>query len=206
MFIPEFGHILARTPDGAEVVFVPSLQNMASIGSPREVVETVALLQAGASMYWHLVAARQTLLACCVAGDPWPLVGESREPRPGASGIRPEAVAGLQGLDAFDGPQLVPAASASQDRLTGGAAAMTPAELLAIAQHLVVHGLTSKSPPAGQRGQFAEASALTMTQLRILFEAKFPDAKAKAVPTRDEYREQMADRKAKLRSKGMLVT
>jgi len=184
--MPEVGHVRVIAPTGQEFDFVPSLGAFNSLGTGPEIVQTAAdLFDRRPSV--HVTAARCVMLACHAGdGDITALVGCLSE----------------DGLD-------VPGA-------------MPVAELLAVTRHLVQHGMAGKARPGGSRGQYAqdfsvaqhvaaaqahlgtsraEALAMTMTEMQLLIEAKFPEAKVREVPTREEYRKQvaaiMARRKAK---------
>lgn len=192
--LPELGHVVCAAPGGAEVVFVPSLGRIATIGTPADIVEVAGALQS-ASVTQQVRAARIVLMSCAAEGDPLPLIGWLEHSN---------WTGGL-----VDVPGLMP-----------------PAEMVAIAQHLLMHGLAGKSRPGGGRGGYAkafsvaehiasavvhlglsreEAADLTMTELQLMIETKFPDSKPKDVPTRDEYREQMAALKERMRAKGIHV-
>jgi hypothetical protein len=180
--MPEVGHVRAVTPAGQEFEFIPSLGAINALGTGVEIVKTAADL-----FDWrpsvHLTAARCVLLACRVGdADLSELIGT-----PDGAGSMPEA------------------------------------ELMALARHLVQHGLTGKARPGGGRGQYAtefsvaehvaaavahlgisraDALAMTMTEMQLLIEAKFPQAQARKVPTREEYDQQMAALLARRKEKG----
>lgn len=179
--MPELGHVRVITPAGQEVDLIPSLGAINSLGTGPEIVSTAADLFDRRPLV-SLTAARCVVLACRVGdADLSDLIGT------------PE-----------------------------GSGAMPDAELMAVARHLVQHGTAGKSRPGGRRGDFATefsvaqhvaaavahlgvtkeaALGMTMTEMQLLIEAKFPDAKAAEVPTRDEYRKQLAAIMAKRKGK-----
>jgi hypothetical protein len=96
-------------------------------------------------------------------------------------------------------------------------------ELLAVARHLVQNGMAGKARPGGAGGEYAQefsvakhvaaaqahlgitkqqVLAMTMTELQLLIEAKFPQAQGRKVPTREEYDRQMAAILARRKEKG----
>ena len=100
-------------------------------------------------------------------------------------------------------------------RYAGGA--MSEAERVIIAKHLLQHGMVGRARPGGRRvaeqGAFveefraseyiaaarvhlglsaADAEALSMTEFQQLLEMKFPDAKAQDLPSLEEYEAAMA--------------
>ena len=191
--MPEIGHVRVIAPDGQAFDFVPSLAAINSLGTGAEIVRAAADLYDRRPLV-ALTAARCVMQACHVANDDiGPLVGWS-DAR----------------LDAPGEPIDMPGA-------------MPVPEIMAVARHLVQHGTAGKSRPGGNRGQYAqefsvaqhlaaaqahlgttraEALAMTMTEMQLLIEAKFPEAKAREVPTRDEYRKQLAAIMAKRQTKG----
>lgn len=179
--MPDVGHVRVITPAGQEVDFVPSLGAINSLGTGAEIVQTAADLYDRRPLV-SLTAARCVMLACRAGeADISDLIGT------------PDAEGG-----------------------------MPAAELMALARHLLQHGTAGKSKPGGGRGQYATefsvaqhvaaavahlgvtkeaALGMTMTEMQLLIEAKFPDAKAAQVPTRDEYRRQLEAILAKRKGK-----
>lgn len=92
--------------------------------------------------------------------------------------------------------------------------AMSEAEQILIACHLMRHGIIGKARPGkADSGRFtpefhaaeyiaaarvhlglstSDAEALSMTEFQAAFEMKFPEAKAAEIPSREEYRALMA--------------
>lgn len=183
--MPELGHVRV-TVAGQDHDFVPSLAAINSLGSGAEIIQTAADLHDRRPLFF-LAAARAVMLAC-YRGDPealLPLIGWQEDGR--------------------DHP-----------------GAMPQAELLAVARHLIQHGTAGKAKPGSSRGQYtaefsvaqhvaaavghlgvsrADALAMTMTEMQFLIEAKFPEARAKEVPSREEYRKQLAAIMAKRKGK-----
>ncbi len=167
----ECGFVRAVASDGAEFTFRPSLARIASLGTPQEIVSLYAGL--------HGPRAAQDsayVLAClCDQDDVTPLVGWTDEQG---------AHAGL----------------------------MPPDEQIIIARHLMQHGIVGKAKPGKGDGKYSDsfkaaeyiaaacvhlglsredAESLSMTEFQTMFEMKFPDSKAKEVPSRSEYDEFM---------------
>lgn len=160
--------------DGTEFTFRPSLGRIASLGNPHEIVDLYAGLHGA-----HAAKDAAYVLAClCDQEDPSPLIGahvdDAWQP-----GVMPEA------------------------------------EQIIIARHLMQHGIVGKARPEKKGdGAYsdtfdaseyisaarvhlglssADAEAMSMTEFQTMLEMKFPEAnKKRNVPTRDEYREQMA--------------
>lgn len=175
----ECGFVRAVTEDGAEFTFTPSLGRIATLGNPQEIVAIFAAL--------HGPKAEETaayVLAClCDQDDATPLIGWRDE------------------TGWHDG-------------------SMPPAERVIIAQHLMQHGIVGKARPerAGS-GEYsdrfeaaeyiaaarvhlglssADAEALSMTELQLMLEMKFPDAAKRPetdIPSLDEY--QAAEQRAR---------
>lgn len=178
--LTECGFTRAELPDGSAFTFRPSLGRIAALGTPAEIVDLYAQLhgpRAGAAAAWVLaVLADQE--------DVTPLTGAAE-------------VEGA-GWDV----RVV---------LRGGA--MPEADRIILARHLMQHGVCGKARPGASGGSYSpefhsaehiaaavahlgvshdEAAAMSMTQLQLAFEAKFPDLKkARDVPTADEYRQFM---------------
>lgn len=182
----ECGFVRATTSDGAEYTFTPSLGRIASLGTPHEIVAMFAALHgpdpAPTAAY---------VLAClCDQDDPLPLIG---------------------------GVEIDPGDSAAPDRRLPGL--MPVAEQIVIAQHLMRHGIVGKAKPnkagsgayserfdaaefvAAARAHFgmsaADAEALSMTELQLMIDMKFPEQANRTpggrdVPTREEYEAAMA--------------
>jgi hypothetical protein len=177
----ECGFVRAIAEDGSEWTFTPSLANIASLGNPGEIVALYARLHGpfaeGAASY---------VLAClCDQEDPLPLIGgfliDPCDPT----------------IPVVDIPALMPAA-----------------ELVIIARHLMQHGIIGKARPGRGDGNYAEtfeaaeyiaaarvhlgmsaadAEALSMTELQLMLEMKFPDSDpTRDVPSREEYDRAMA--------------
>ena len=164
----ECGFVRAVASDGAEFTFRPSLARIASLGTPQEIVSLYAGL--------HGPRAAQDsayVLAClCDQDDVTPLTGW------------------------YD-----------QDSHHPGA--MPPDEQIIIARHLMQHGIVGKAKPGSGGGKYsdsfnaaeyiaaacahlglsrADAESLSMTEFQTMFEMKFPDSKAKEVPSREAYK------------------
>jgi hypothetical protein len=185
----ECGLVRALAGDGTEYTFRPSFARIAALGSPHEIVALYAALHGPA-------AAEESayVLAClCDQEDPTPLIG-----------WRDDA-----GWHAGEMPQ---------------------AEQIIIARHLMQHGICGKARPESSAGaaagQFsdrfeaaeyiaaarvhlglssADAEALSMTEFQTMLAMKFPDnrpggAKARDVPSREQYEAAMA--KLKERGRG----
>ena len=185
--MPEVGHVRVMATDGQEFDFVPSLGAINSLGTGAEIVSTAADLF-DRRPFVSLCAARCVLRACYAGDDDIsPLIGHLT-------------------ADAKD-----------------VAGSMSTTEMMAVARHLAQHGMAGKARPGGGRGGYATefsiaqhvaaavahlgitrdaALSMTMTEMQMLIESKYPETKAKEVPTRDEYRQQlaaiMARRKAKV--------
>lgn len=175
----ECGLTRAQLPDGQEYTFRPELGRIADLGSPREIVQLYADLhgaRAGES-------AAYILAVLCDSEDVTPLTGWRDD-----TGQHPGAMPG--------------------------------AEQALIARHLMQHGVCGLARPGGRgsaSGSYArefsaaehiaaavahlgvshaEAAAMSMTQLQLAFEAKFPElSKKRDVPSADEYRAFMAKMK-----------
>lgn len=134
---------------------------------------------------------------------------------PAAPQAAADVLAGL--CDQDDPTPLIgePAATPQGVRHVGGA--MTEAERVIIAKHLMQHGIVGNARPDGrrvaERGAYteefraseyiaaarvhlglsgAEAEALSMTEFQQLLEMKFPEAKAQDLPSLEEYEAAMA--------------
>lgn len=176
--LPEVGHVRITTKAGREYVFRPALSRVAALGDPVEIIAVYGDLH---RPYAARDAAAYVLATFCDEPDCTPLTGW---------------------------------------RDDGGwhAGAMPAGEMVTIACHLMMHGMAGKARP-GQRsapGEYSprfdvaehiasavvhlgvsrqEAADMTMTEIQMLVEAKYPDAHKKAgkdYATRDEYRAQMA--------------
>lgn len=168
----ECGFSRAQTEDGSEYTFRPSFARIAALGSPAEIVKLYADLHGPQA---HRTAG-YVLATLCDQDDPTPLLGW------------------LDATGWHDG-------------------AMPSAEQVLIARHLMQHGIIGKAKPSKGGGQFsqefhaaeyiaaarvhlglssADAEALSMTEFQTAFEMRFPEAKAKELPSREEYREMMA--------------
>lgn len=170
----ECGFVRAQAPDGSEWTFRPSLGRIATLGSPADIVQLYADLHGTQA----IEAAVYVLVTLCDQDDVTPLIGwrdgDGRHP-----GMMPEH------------------------------------EIIIIAQHLMRHGVAGKSKP-GSGGKYSpefhvaeyiamavahlgmqpsEAEALSMTELQMSLEAKFPEMKKAERPSREEYREFMAKMK-----------
>lgn len=186
----EHGFVRAQLPDGREWTFTPSIGRIAELGTPTGIVETFAALHGPRAE----AEALDVLAALCDQDGAADLIGWRDE----------------------DGA------------LRDGA--MPPAERVILARHLMQHGVCGKPDTSGGRqpeggdfsdrfdaGEFiaaarahlgmsyADAAALSMTELQQLMRVKFPPqqgkgAGAKNVPTRAEYDAAM-QRLAALREK-----
>jgi len=185
--MPEVGHVRVIAQGGQEFDFVPSLGAINKLGTGPEIVQTAADLY-DRRPFLSLTAARVVMQACHVGeGDVFALVG-------------------CMSADGHDVPGSMPVA-----------------EILTVARYLVQHGTAGKSRPGGGRGKYsaefsvaqhvaaavahlgvarADALAMTMTEMQMLVEAKYPESKAKEVPTREEYRKQLAAILAKRKARG----
>ena len=179
----ECGFVCAQASDGQEFTFRPSLARIASLGSPREVVQLFADLHGPRADQ----AAAYVLACLCDQDDPAPLIGHA-EPKPDDKGF-------------IHVPGLMPAP-----------------EMVLIARHLMQHGICGKAKPGakapaeqgGYSQEFdaaeyiaaarvhlglssADAEALSMTELQLLLEMKFPEQSSGTadVPTLEEYEAQM---------------
>lgn len=187
----EHGFVRAQLPDGREWTFTPSIGRVAELGTPTGIVETFAALHGPRAE----AEALDVLAALCDQDEPAELIG-----------WRDDA-----------------------GRVCDGA--MTPAERLILARHLMQHGVCGKPDTSGGRqpeggdysdrfeaGEFialarahlgmsyADAAALSMTELQQLMRVKFPPEKgkggAKNVPTRAEYDAAMQRLKATREKRG----
>lgn len=175
--LPEVGHVRVTTEAGREYTFRPALSRVAALGDPVQIVATYGDLHRQSTA----ISAAAYVLATMCDDDCTDLIGYA-------------------------------------DGEVWRFGAMPPGEMLTIARHLMQHGIAGKARPGAQAapsGKYSprfdvaehvaaavahlgvsrdDALGMTMTEMQLLVEAKFPDAKAKArdVPTRDEYRAQMA--------------
>lgn len=168
----ECGFTKAQAPDGSEWTFTPALGRIATLGDPREIVQLFADLHGPRATE----AARYVLACLCDQDDVTPLIGWRDE-----SGRHPGA--------------------------------MPEAEQVLIARHLMQHGIIGKAKPGNGGGKYAEtfnaaefvaaavahlgmqpsaAEALSMSELQLALEAKFPEMRKAERPSRDEYRDFMA--------------
>lgn len=175
----ECGFARAQMPDGQEYTFRPSFARIAALGSPADIVRLYAALH---GTQGHS-AAGYILATLCDQDDPTPLIGWYD-----AHGWHPGA--------------------------------MPAAEQVILARHLMQHGIIGKAKPSKGGGQYAQefhaaeyiaaarvhlglssadAEALSMTEFQTAFEMRFPEAKAKELPSREEYREMMAKIEGKKR-------
>lgn len=172
----ECGFVRATLGDGAEYTFTPSLGRIASLGAPRELVAMFAALHG-----------------------------------PDAEKVAPYVLAGL--CDQDDLTELIGEAAPTPKGVEFKGGAMPPAEQLVIARHLMMHGMVGRPKPAevaeasycdafnaaeyiaAARAHLgmsaADAEALSMTELQLMLEMKFPDATRQAasrdIPTAEEY-------------------
>ena len=174
----ECGFTRAQTEDGTEYTFRPSFARIAALGCPSEIVQLYADLHGKDAAK----AAAYVLVILCDQ-DCLPLTGWY------------DAQGWHQG-------------------------AMPAAEQIILARHLMQHGIVGKDKPGKGGGQYAQefhaseyiaaarvhlglssadAEALSMTEFQTAFEMKFPEAKAKEMPSREEYREMMAKIEGKKR-------
>lgn len=178
----ECGLVRAMSGDGQEFTFSPSFARIAALGSPQEIVRIYADLHGA-----NAPATAAYVLAClCDQEDPSPLIGWfDFEPDPSAT---------------------MPA------RWREGA--MPPAERVIIAMHLMRHGIIGKAQDTVEGdGKYSDrfdaseyiatarvhlglssvdAEALSMTELQLMLDMKFPKRGKRNVPTREEYDRQMA--------------
>ncbi len=174
----ECGFTRAQAPDGSEWTFRPSLGRIADLGSPQEIVR---------------------------------LYGELHGPRAAEAAAYVLAVL----ADQDDVTPLVGAVELEGDRLVRRPGAMSGAEQIVIAQHLMQHGICGTARPEQGGGEYAaefrvaehvaaavaglevprsEVLDMSMTELQMLYEAKFPEqaAKRREAIGEDEYRQFMA--------------
>lgn len=174
----ECGFVRATTSDGQEYTFRPSLGRIAALGSPAEIVELYAELH-----HQHKAehAARYILASLCDQDDPTPLIGWH-----------------------------------DADSMTIVRGAMPAGEQVVIARHLMQHGIVGAATPAAEgSGSYSaefraaeyiaaacvhlgmssdDAAALSMTELQLRFETKFPKKpEERPTATRDEYHRFMAE-------------
>ncbi len=172
----EHGFVRAQLPDGREWTFTPSIGRIALLGTPAGIVETYAALHGPRAA----AEALDVLAALCDQDDACELIG-----------WRDERGAICDG-------------------------AMSPTERVLLARHLMMHGVCG-APTPGERpaagagdyatkfdaGEFialarahlgmsyADAWALSMTELQQLMRVKFPEREsaraAQRIPTREEY-------------------
>lgn len=175
----ECGFVRAQTEDGTEFTFTPSFARIAALGSPSGIVRVYADLHGPQASH----TAGYVLAVLCDQDDPTPLIGWYD-----AHGWHPGA--------------------------------MPASEQVILARHLMQHGIVGKAKPSKGGGQYAQefhaaeyiaaarvhlglssadAEALSMTEFQTAFEMKFPEAKAKELPSREEYRELMAKIEGKKR-------
>lgn len=174
----ECGFVRVQHRDGGEWTFSPSLGRIAALGSPTEVVELYADLHDPAKA---ADAARYVLASLCDQDDPTPLIGWH-----------------------------------DADALTVQPGAMPAGEQIVIARHLLQHGMvgTAKPERSGD-GQYTaefrasehiaaacvhlgmstqDAEALSMTELHLRFDAKFPKKpQDRPEVSREQYLEFMAE-------------
>lgn len=159
--LTEIGQVGVTTKDGREYTLHPSFFNIASIGSPEEIVSTYAALHGSDA----LNAARVVILAC---GGDLELTGHY-----GDAGEMPDA------------DQIIIAKHLMQHGIVGkvkkssGGGKYSPrfdaAEYILAAQ--AHFGMTR-----------ADAGELTMTEFSMLLDMKFPEQKTHEKPTQDDYR------------------
>lgn len=180
--LPECGLVRVTAGDGTEATFRPSLGRIAALASPPGLVE----------LFGRLHGAKAEAAAV-------------------------EVLAGLCDPEDFDAlPNLIGGEKINPADPTGPAlekyvGAISPAEMVILARHLMQHGMAGKArPESGQGGRYAqsfdaaeyiaaarahlgmsaqEAEALSMTELQQILELKFPDQKKakRNVPSRQEY-------------------
>jgi len=182
----ECGYTQATTGDGQEYNFCPSLGRIASMGSPRELVELFAAVH-GPDAAKH---APYVLACLCEQEDATPLIGGE-----------------VLDIDQTQTPPKIKSVKAIK-------AAMPAAEMVVLAQHLLRHGMVGMATPGGQskpqQGKYAatfdaaeyiaaarvhlglssaDAEALSMTEFQRMFDMKYPQAKKTSadIPTREEY-------------------
>ncbi|MCZ2496437.1 hypothetical protein GN316_06690 [Xylophilus sp. Kf1] len=174
----ECGYVRAETADGEEFTFLPSLARIAALGSPQEIVSLYADLFGPQAQQ----IAGYVLAVLCEQADPLPLIGWA-EPDPEVDG-----------------------------KLIHHPGSMPEAEQVLIARHLMQHGICGKARPGQGGGDYsdrfeaaqyvasarvhlgmssADAEALSMTELQMLLETKYPEQK-REVPDQDEYEATMA--------------
>ena len=176
--LPEVGHVRITTEAGREYVFRPALSRVAALGDPVEIIAVYGDLHRPSAAR---DAAIYVLATFCDEPDCTELTG-------------------WRDADGWH------------------SGAMPVGEMVTIALHLMMHGMAGKARP-GQKsapGEYSprfdvaehiaaavvhlgvsrqEAADMTMTEIQMLVEAKYPDAHKKAgkdYATRDEYRAQMA--------------
>ena len=164
----ECGFVRATASDGAEFTFKPSLSRIASLGTPQEIVSLYA------GLHGPRAAQDSAYVLACLADQ--------------------EDVAALVGWMDDEGVH---------------AGLMPLGEQIIMARHLMQHGIVGKAKPGTKQGAYsdsfkaaeyiaaacvhlglsrADAESLSMTEFQTMFEMKFPDSKAKEVPSRDAYK------------------
>jgi len=164
----ECGYVRATASDGSEYTFAPSFSRIASLGSPQEIVSLYAGLHGSRAAQ----DAAYVLACLCEQDDVTPLIGW-------------------------------------HDDQGDHAGLMPVSEQIIMARHLMQHGIVGKAKPGKGDGKFsdsfnaaeyiaaacvhlglsrADAEALSMTEFQTMFEMKFPESKAKEVPSRDAYK------------------
>lgn len=160
--LTEIGQVGVMDGDGREYILHPSLFNIASIGSPEEIVSTFAALHSGGA-----VTAARVVILCC--GGDFELVGAY-----GEKGTMP------------DDEQIIIARHLMQHGVVGntkkssGGGKYSPrfdaSEYIDAA--MIHFGMSQK-----------DAGDLTMTQFSRMLDMKFPQQKQHEKPTQDDYRE-----------------
>ena len=159
--LTEIGQVGVTTKDGREYTLHPSFFNIASIGSPEEIVSTYAALHGSDA----LNAARVVILAC---GGDFELTGCY-----GETGEMPDAD------QIIIARHLMQHGIVGRVKKSGSGGKYSPrfdaAEYILAAQ--AHFGMTR-----------ADAGELTMTEFGMLLDMKFPEQKTHEKPTQDDYR------------------
>ncbi len=179
----ECGHVQAQTSDGSEWSFTPSLERIAGLGTPREIVALYADLHGPRAPQ----CAAYVLACLCDQEDPSKLIGW-HEADPDAKPDKPR-LRWVQGLMP-EAEQVVIARHLMQHGIVGkakpGGEAKSQAGQFAAEFDASEYVLAAR---AHLGLSAADAGALSMTELQRLLEMKFPDAakRERDVPTREEY-------------------
>lgn len=165
----ECGYVRAVAADGTEYTFRPSFARIAALGNPKEIVS----LYAGLHGPRAAIEAAFILATLCEQEDPTPLIGwsDGETHHPGLMPEQEQIVLALHLMKHGTMGTAKPSKKASG----GYSDSFNVAEYIAAA---CVHLGLSRS----------DAEQLSMTEFQTMFEMKFPDSKAKEVPSREAYK------------------